>query len=62
MSSAIRPLSSKGADPDRQLLADIAANLGYEVVGIDSFCTRSATATKQQMREEVVVLALAGHP
>ncbi len=39
-----------------RLLADIAAELGYEVVGIDLFRTRLATATKQQMREEVVVL------
>jgi DNA modification methylase len=39
-----------------RLLADIAADLGYEVVGIDLFRTRLATATKQQMREEVVVL------
>ena len=39
-----------------RLLADIAAELGYEVVGIDLFRTRLATATKRQMREEVVVL------
>lgn len=39
-----------------ELLADIAQSLGYEVVGIDLFRTRLATATKQQMREEVVVL------
>lgn len=39
-----------------RLLADIATELGYEVVGIDLFRTRLATATKQQMREEVVVL------
>ena len=38
------------------LLADIAASLGYEVVGIDLFRTRLSTATKQQLREEVVVL------
>ena len=39
-----------------QLLADIAAELGYEVVNIDLFRTRLATATKEQIREEVVVL------
>lgn len=45
-----------------RLLAGIAAELGYEVVGIDLFRTRLATATKQQMREEVVVLRWPGHP
>lgn len=44
-----------------RLLADIAAELGYEVVSIDLFRTRLATATKQQMREEVVVLRWPGH-
>jgi hypothetical protein len=39
-----------------QLLADIAASLGYEVLGIDLFRTRLATATREQLREEVVVL------
>ena len=39
-----------------QLLADIAQSLGYRVVGIDLFRTRLATATRQQMREEIVVL------
>lgn len=39
-----------------QLLAEIAQSLGYQVVGIDLFRTRLATATRQQMREEVVVL------
>lgn len=43
-----------------QLLADIAENLGYEVESIDLFRTRIATATKQQMREEVVVLRWRG--
>lgn len=38
------------------ILADIAKSLGYEVVGIDLFRTRLATATKKQMREEVLVL------
>ena len=39
-----------------QILADLAASLGYEVVGIDLFRTRIATATREQLREEVVVL------
>lgn len=39
-----------------RLLAGIAESLGYEVVGIDLFRTRLATATKEQLREEVVVL------
>ena len=39
-----------------QLLADIAQSLGYELVSIDLFRTRLATATRKQMREEVVVL------
>lgn len=39
-----------------QLLADIARSLGYRVIGIDLFRTRLATATRKQMREEVVVL------
>lgn len=43
-----------------QLLADIAESLGYRVVSIDLFRTRLATATKKQMREEVVVLQWPG--
>jgi hypothetical protein len=43
-----------------QLLADIAQSLGYEVVGIDLFRTRLATATREQLREEVVVLRWPG--
>ena len=39
-----------------QLLADIGVSLGYELVGIDLFRTRLATATREQLREEVVVL------
>ncbi len=39
-----------------QILADIAQSLGYEVVDIDLFRTRLATATGEQLREEVVVL------
>jgi DNA modification methylase len=43
-----------------QLLADIAESLGYEVVSLDLFRTRLATATKEQLREEVVVLRWPG--
>jgi hypothetical protein len=43
-----------------QILADIAASLGYEVTGIDLFRTRLATATKEQLREEVVLLRWPG--
>lgn len=43
-----------------QILADIARSLGYEVVAIDLFRTRLATATNEQMREEVVVLRWSG--
>lgn len=43
-----------------QLLADIAEELGYEVVSLDLFRTRLATATKEQLREEVVVLRWPG--
>ncbi len=45
-----------------QLLADIAQTLGYELAGIDLFRTRLATATKEQLREEVVVLRWPGFP
>jgi len=43
-----------------QLLAGIAESLGYEVVGIDLFRTRMATATREQLREEVVLLRWPG--
>jgi SAM-dependent methyltransferase len=43
-----------------QLLADIADSLGYEVTGIDLFRTRLATATGEQLREEVVLLRWPG--
>lgn len=42
------------------LLADIAAGLGYEVVGKDLFRTRAATATRSQLNEEVLVLRWPG--
>jgi DNA modification methylase len=43
-----------------QLIAEIAQALGYEVVRIDLFRTRLATATREQLREEVVVLRWRG--
>jgi DNA modification methylase len=43
-----------------ELLAEIAKTLGYDVVGIDLFRTRLATATKEQLREEVVLLRWPG--
>ena len=43
-----------------QILGDIAQTLGYELVAIDLFRTRLATATKEQLREEVVVLRWKG--
>ncbi|HEU5069480.1 MAG TPA: DNA methyltransferase [Verrucomicrobiae bacterium] len=45
-----------------QLIADLAKSVGYEVVGIDLFRTRLATATKEQLREEVVILRWPGPP
>ena len=43
-----------------QIIAGIAGSLGYEVLGVDLFRTRLATATKQHLREEVVVLRWPG--
>jgi DNA modification methylase len=43
-----------------QILGDIAESLGYELVDIDLFRTRLATATKEQLREEVVILRWKG--
>jgi hypothetical protein len=43
-----------------EILADIARSLGYEVLGIDLFRTRLATATKEQLREEIVLLKWSG--
>ena len=39
-----------------ELLANIAEGLGYEVTGIDLFRTRFSTATREHLREEVVLL------
>ncbi len=43
-----------------QLVAEIGDQLGYEVVGRDLFRTRLATATGEQLREEVVILRWPG--
>ena len=43
-----------------EILAELAETLGYEVIRIDLFRERFATATKMQMREEVVVLRWPG--
>ena len=45
-----------------QLLADIAQSLGYELMSIDLFRERLATATREQLREEVVVFRWPGTP
>jgi hypothetical protein len=43
-----------------RLLGEIAQSVGYEVVGLDLFRTRLATATKEQLREEVLLLRWPG--
>ena len=43
-----------------ELLADIATSLGYEHVRTDLFRTRLATATREQLREEVVIFRWPG--
>jgi DNA modification methylase len=43
-----------------KLLGEIAQSLGYELVRIDLFRTRLATATRQQLREEAVILRWPG--
>jgi len=43
-----------------RLLAAIAQSLGYRIVCIDLFRTRLATATRKQLREEIVVLQWPG--
>lgn len=45
-----------------ELLAEIAAEVGYEVEQCELFRTRLATATGQQLREEVVILKWPGTP
>lgn len=46
--------------PTGQILAEIAEEVGYTVLNIDLFRTRVATATRAQLREEVVVLEWSG--
>ena len=43
-----------------QLLGSIAEQLGYEVTHLDLFRTRLATATREQLREEVLILRWPG--
>ncbi len=43
-----------------QLLGELAQSLGYELTAIDLFRTRIATASRQQLREEVVRLRWPG--
>ncbi|MBI3468604.1 MAG: DNA methyltransferase [Planctomycetes bacterium] len=43
-----------------QILGEIAVSQGFELVGIDLFRTRLATATREQLREEVVLLRWPG--
>lgn len=43
-----------------QLLGEIAESLGYRVDSLELFRTRIATATKEQMREEVLLLTWLG--
>jgi DNA modification methylase len=43
-----------------ELLADIADEVGYEVLSLDLFRTRLSTATGDQLREEVLVLEWPG--
>ena len=43
-----------------QILGELAESLGYELTGIDLFRTRMATASRQQVREEVVRLRWPG--
>lgn len=43
-----------------RILAQIADSLGYEIESVDLFRTRLATATREQLREEVLVLKWPG--
>lgn len=42
------------------ILAEIAEKIGYRVVRIDLFRTRFATATQEELREEVLILEWPG--
>jgi hypothetical protein len=44
------------------ILAEIADSLGYEVEDVELFRTRRSTATREQLREEVVLLQWKGTP
>lgn len=46
--------------PTGQILAEVAEKLGFKVIRIDLFRTRFATATKKELREEVVILEWEG--
>ena len=43
-----------------EILAEIAEQVGYQVEGLDLFRTRLATATREQLREEVLLLRWKG--
>lgn len=43
-----------------EIPCEIANHLGYNVIGVDLFRTRLATITREQMREEVVILQWPG--
>lgn len=43
-----------------ELLAEIAHEIGYEVLDLELFRTRAATATGEQLREEVLILEWKG--
>jgi len=43
-----------------QILGQLAQSLGYELIDIDLFRTRLATATKEQLNEEIVLLRWPG--
>ena len=43
-----------------EILGELAQSLGYELTAIDLFRTRIATASREQLREEVVRLRWAG--
>jgi hypothetical protein len=43
-----------------EILCEVAEHLGYRVIGVDLFRTRLATATREQIREEVILLEWPG--